>query len=535
MKMNYNSIKNTAFWENANVKLPQFNIEKALENSQKSPKWIHFGAGNIFRGFIARINQTMLEKNVEDTGMIAVDSFDYDIIDKIYTPFDNLTMLVRLKADGNMEKEIIAGVTQSYKADCELPEYQKLIEAFQNPSLQMLSFTVTEKAYILTSADGEFFNIVADDIANGTKKPKHIISIICSLLFARFNSGKLPLAVCSMDNCSHNGEKLRTAVLTIANKWLENGFVTKDFINYVSDEKTVSFPWSMIDKITPRPAVSVQEDLEKLSIEDMKPIITSKNTFIAPFVNAEIPEYLVIEDNFPNGRPALFEAGVYLTDRETVNKVETMKVTTCLNPLHTALAVFGCLLGYTRIFKEMDDAELRKLVEKIGYEEGMKVVVDPKIIDPKAFIDEVINERFSNPFVPDEPQRIATDTSQKVGIRFGETIKAYVKSSDLDVNDLTFIPLAIAGWFRYLLAVDDEGNKIELNSDPMLNELTTALKTVKLGGEYNGELLPILKNKNIFGQDLTECGLSDKIETMFKELIVGEQAVRKTLKKYLQK
>ena len=60
-----------------------------------------------------------------------------------------------------------------------------------------------------------------------------------------------------------------------------------------------------------------------------------------------------------------------MTDRDTVNKVERMKVTTCLNPLHTALAVYGCVLGYTLIADEMKDTELNKLVHEIGPVEGM--------------------------------------------------------------------------------------------------------------------------------------------------------------------
>lgn len=118
----------------------------------------------------------------------------------------------------------------------------------------------------------------------------------------------------------------------------------------------------------------------------MEVIVTSKNTYTAPFVNAEISEYLVIEDKFTNGRPALEEAGIIFTDRDTVNNVETMKVTTCLNPLHTALAVSGCLLGYTLIADEMKDDTLRKFVEIIGYKEGLPVVVDPGILSPKQFL-----------------------------------------------------------------------------------------------------------------------------------------------------
>ena len=239
------------------------------------------------------------------------------------------------------------------------------------------------------------------------------------------------------------------------NKWTDKkGFVGNDFVDYVNNEELVSFPWSMIDKITPRPADSVAKALEEAGVEDMSPVITSKKTYIAPFVNAEGPQYLVIEDRFPNGRPQLEKAGVFMTDRQTVNKVERMKVTTCLNPLHTALAVYGCLLGYNLIADEMKDKELSELVRRIGLSEGMPVVINPEIISPQKFVDEVLNVRIPNPFMPDTPQRIATDTSQKVGIRYGETIKSYV-AKDGSAKELIAIPLAIAGWFRYLLGIDD--------------------------------------------------------------------------------
>jgi fructuronate reductase len=267
----------------------------------------------------------------------------------------------------------------------------------------------------------------------------------------------------------------------------------------------------------------------------MAPQITPKNTFVAPFVNAEEPQYLVVEDRFPNGRPPLEKAGVYLTDRDTVNNTEKMKVTTCLNPLHTCLAVYGCLLGYDLIADEMKDSELKALVSKVGYEEGLPVVVDPKILSPKAFIDEVMTKRLPNPFMPDTPQRIATDTSQKVAIRFGETIKSYIAREDLDPTSLTYVPLAIAGWLRYLLAVDDKGEAMACSSDPMLETLQAQLAGVELGNPASaeGKLEVILHNDTLFGTDLVACGLGGKIEGMFRELIAGPGAVRATLQKYL--
>lgn len=100
------------------------------------------------------------------------------------------------------------------------------------------------------------------------------------------------------------------------------------------------------------------------------------------------------------------------------------------------------------------------MVERIGYTEGLPVVVDPGILDPKEFIDTVLNVRIPNPFMPDTPQRIATDTSQKLAIRFGETVKNYLASKDKDIKNLKLIPLVFAGWLRYLMAVDDNGENL---------------------------------------------------------------------------
>ena len=158
-----------------------------------------------------------------------------------------------------------------------------------------------------------------------------------------------------------------------------------------------------------------------------------------------------------------------------------MKVCTCLNPLHTCLAIFGCLLGYTLIADEMKNKDLLKLVETLGYKEGLPVVVDPGIIKPINFIDEVVKIRVPNPFMPDTPQRIACDTSQKLSIRFGETIKGYQKRSDLSLDELKVIPLVFAGWLRYLMGVNDDGQKFELSPDPLFQDVSQYVANVKIG------------------------------------------------------
>ena len=539
MKLNANSVATDSTWKEKGYYLPTFDKEDMIKKTVEAPEWVHFGAGNIFRAFQANLAQRMLDGGMNDKGLTVVEGFDYEIIEKMYRPHDNLSLLVTLKADGSVEKSVIASIAESCILDSnDDKEFSRLKEIFRCDSLQLATFTITEKGYSLVNPAGELLAAVKDDFVNGPSKPQSYIGKVASLLYERFLAGEKKIAMVSTDNCSHNGDKLFDAVHAFAKEWVANGKAEAGFVAYIEDDSKVSFPWSMIDKITPRPDDSVNEILKNDGVEELEPVVTSKKTWVAPFVNAEESEYLVIEDKFPNGRPALEKVGVIFTDKETVDKVERMKVCTCLNPLHTALAVYGCLLGYDKISEEMKDEELVKLVKTIGYVEGLPVVTDPGVIKPQEFIDTVVNVRIPNKFMPDTPQRIATDTSQKLAIRFGETIKAYMASDELNVADLKCIPLVHAGWLRYLMGVDDNGNNFEPSPDPLLEKAKAYVQDIKLGGEYDKEtlknkVLPLLKDATIFGTDLEAAGLSDIIIGYFEELIAGTGAVRETLKKHV--
>lgn len=534
MRLTLSGIQDRAAWESKGYRLPQYDINVMRKNTKENPFWIHFGAGNLFRAFHAAVVQELLNQGVLDRGIVVAEGFDYEIVEKMYAPHDNLGIDVTLKSDGTIDKEIVASVAEALPLDSgNESAYRRLQEIFESESLQMATFTITEKGYNLWDREGNPYPDVKDDFEKGPKKPQSYMGKVASLLYARFKAGEGPIAMVSTDNCSHNGDKLQAAIFAFAKAWSANGTAEEGFLTYLESEK-VSFTWSMIDKITPRPDPSVEAILEKDGIEECQPIVTSKNTYISTFVNAEETQYLVIEDDFPNGRPALEKGGLLFTDRETVDKVEKMKVCTCLNPLHTGLAIFGCLLGYQKISEEMKDLQLKRLVERIGYEEGLPVVVNPGILNPKEFLDTCITVRLPNPFMPDTPQRIATDTSQKLSIRFGETMKAYELSENLDVKRLQIIPLVLAGWIRYLMGIDDAGEKFERSPDPMLAELTPLMEGITLGDAPSPERLrQILGNIKIFGVDLYAIGLAEKIADYFAELSRGKGAVRETLVKYL--
>ena len=151
MQMNASSIVNQkAEWEKLGVKLPAFDHAAMTAATKEHPIWVHFGAGNIFRGFIAALQQRLLNEGAADRGIIAADTFDYDIIDKIYTPYDNLTMNVTLNPDGTTSREIIGSVAEGLRANSADAEMMaRFKQIFTDPSLQMISFTITEKGYAL--------------------------------------------------------------------------------------------------------------------------------------------------------------------------------------------------------------------------------------------------------------------------------------------------------------------------------------------------------------------------------------------------
>ena len=140
MKLQLKDLKERKVWEAKGYRLPYFDHAAMVENTVKAPVWIHFGAGNIFRGFPAMLMQRLLEAGLSDKGIVVGEGFDYEIIDDIYKPHDNLSLLVTLKSDGTITKDVVASVAEAMKCDSSFgEEWKKFQSAFASPSLQMVS------------------------------------------------------------------------------------------------------------------------------------------------------------------------------------------------------------------------------------------------------------------------------------------------------------------------------------------------------------------------------------------------------------
>ena len=230
MKLTLEGLKDRAAWEAAGVKLPSYDVAAVAENTKKAPVWIHFGIGNIFRIFIGGLADRLISEGLTDKGITCVETFDFDVVDKIYKPYDNLVLGVTLKADGHIDTQVIGSLTEAIKAQSSDTEaWGRLKGIFADPGFQMCSFTITEKGYALKNAAGAFFPFIQADIDNGPEKAGSAMAVVTALLFERFKAGKFPVAVVSMDNCSHNGEKLKSSIVTMAEEWQKKGFVPAEY------------------------------------------------------------------------------------------------------------------------------------------------------------------------------------------------------------------------------------------------------------------------------------------------------------------
>ena len=492
--MNLKNIKEN-LWQEKGFIMPKFNIEEIKGNTEKNPTWVHFGVGNIFRAFPAVAIQNLLNEKAVNTGIIG--------IGRSFESFDNLTIYVELKSNGEMEKTVVGSVTHTLTKE---EDEAKINEVFLKSSLQLVTLTITEKGYL--------------DIND---KDSTLV-FLCKLIYERFKEDKPYMAIVSLDNLPNNGDYLKNILISLSKKYRD-----EDFTSYV---KKQSYPITMIDKITPAPSPLVSEKLKGLGVEETEIKIEGHGTVVSSFVNAEEVGYLIIEDKFPNGRPPLEldeKNGIIFTDRQTVEKFEKMKVGALLNPLHTIIAIFGSLLSIEFVYEVMQNKNIVNLIKYHGYEEALPFVKDPKIIKPEDFLKEVLEKRFTNPFIPDQPSRIATDTSLKVPIRFGEVLKT-MQSNKKDLTTLKSIPFFIAGWFKYLTKINDKGEVLNLSKDPNLEELISIFENTKLGDEMPIDAISLLKRSDIFG--INALALAPKVKTYFDKMNKEVGSVSKTLNEY---
>ena len=214
-------------------------------------------------------------------------------------------------------------------------------------------------------------------------------------------------------------------------------------------EQNVSFPNSMVDRITP---ATIDDDREWLTTEhgvvDQWPVVTE------PFLQ------WVVEDDFAGDRLPLEDIDVIITDN--VEPYEHMKLR-LLNAGHSCLAYLAALDGIETVDEALAAPHIRNYLEHFLRVEAQPLVVEVPGIDLDAYVESLI-ERFSNPNIGDQISRLCLDGSAKFPKFLVPTIEAAIEAdAPIDAS-----ALALAGWCHYLSGTDERGRSITLANDPNL-------------------------------------------------------------------
>ena len=115
---------------------------------------------------------------------------------------------------------LLAGICLSLVTYSAYAQSAQVSLSMQDASLeQVMKEVERQTGYLLVYHENIDLQQVAD-IAEGPDKARHAMAVVAAMMFYRYNAGAAPMALVSMDNCSHNGEKLKSSVLEIARAWM---------------------------------------------------------------------------------------------------------------------------------------------------------------------------------------------------------------------------------------------------------------------------------------------------------------------------
>ncbi|TIX24560.1 MAG: mannitol dehydrogenase family protein, partial [Mesorhizobium sp.] len=163
----------------------------------------------------------------------------------------------------------------------------------------------------------------------------------------------------------------------------------------------------------------------ELGVEDAWPVMTE------PFCQ------WVVEDNFPQGRPAWEKFGVTMVD--DVRPFEDMKLR-LLNGSHSAIAYLGLLSGHATVDRAFADPAIRQFVDRL-WAEAIPTLPADAGLDTSAYTAELA-ERFSNTALAHRTAQIANDGSQKLPQRIVASALECIEAGSVPEH----LTLVIAAW-----------------------------------------------------------------------------------------
>ena len=417
--------------------LPSTVATPDYDRSTVTPGIVHFGMGNFFRAHEAfYIDRCLAREDQRNWGIVGVELIDNDAMREkaaAYKRQDGLFSLTEVDSDGSSSVRIIGSVIDYMHAP-ENPE--AVIKLLADPSIRIISMTITEGGYNIDENSGEF-NLehagVKHDLAN-PQQPQTVFGLVIEALRRRRDAGVGPFTILSCDNLRHNGTVAKKAFTGFARA------ADAELAQWI--EANVTFPNAMVDRITPAVNADAISKLNAGSgLKDELPLLTE--TFID----------WVLEDKFCAGRPDVAAVGARMTD--DVTGYEQVKVR-MLNASHTMLACPAVLLGYEFVHEAMQDRDLAALLENFLNLDVIPTLDAPADLDVQEYKRSVLN-RFANPAMADQLLRIAGDTNSKIQVFWTDTFERNLKAG----NDISRLAFGAAAWLEVLCGKNEKGASFE--------------------------------------------------------------------------
>ncbi|RFB80282.1 mannitol dehydrogenase family protein [Methylovirgula sp. 4M-Z18] len=448
--------------------LPPHVIVPTYDRAALSTGIVHLGIGAFHRAHQAAYTEAALQAGDLRWGILGVSLRSPDTRDALH-PQDGLYTLSIRDAKGDRPQVIgaVRDVVVAPEDPC------GVVAAMANPSVKIVSLTVTEKGYCHDPATGtlreDHPDIVHD--LNQHLEPKSAPGFIVSALAKRRSAGIPPFTVLCCDNLPANGKTVRRVVTRFAE------LLDADLAAFIAEH--VAFPCTMVDRIVPATTDDDRTRItDQLGLRDAWPVMTE------PFTQ------WVIEDHFPQGRPDWGLLGAEFT--RDVAPYELMKLR-LLNGSHSCIAYLGYLAGYETVADTMSDRHFARFIRGLMDAEVSPVLAAPPGADVEAYKSALI-QRFHNPALKHRTWQIAMDGSQKIPQRWLGTIRECL------AKDIAFprLALGIAAWMRYVSGTDEIDQPIDVR-DPLADKLRERAATAENDPEKLAYAL--LQMDMIFGHD----------------------------------
>lgn len=405
---------------------------------------LHIGVGNFHRAHQQYYTNLLLEnKSQQNWGICGAMLLPSD--EKLYHSLTEQDSKYTLTVCGRDGKNLVYQIGSLIELIWAVKQPENLINKIADPAIKIITLTITEGGYNIDKASNQFkldSPTIKHDLEN-PKQPQTVFGYIAEGLRKRKADSNSPITILSCDNLQHNGDTAQRAFLSFIK--------AQDETLYEWVKENVSFPNSMVDRITPATHPTDIERLNKMNgVNDKAPV------YCEDFIQ------WVIEDKFIAGRPEWERVGVEFTDN--VAPYENMKLS-LLNASHTLLSYPSFLCGYRKVDEAMQDKKIVKLVKTF-----MDVDITPYVPAPNntnlSEYKQTLIERFANHSVSDQVARLCSDGISKFPVYIMPNLIKMI-ADNANCIRLAFLFASYRHYLKY--RTDDKGSTFDI-TEPWLTD-----------------------------------------------------------------